>query len=810
MKRHIIIGNISEEREKMVKKVGNRILISVLSLCLIMSLLPAIQAFAASNIVINGVDIGYAPGQYFTKSGDSCKAAYPGKPSGWTRCHNQPGHDCTNSDEVCNCMRYWPTGRKEDCQVDLKAVQCFGFVRYCQWKVYGTYDAQGGYTFVKTGLSHDEANLKRLLYGCAPATHIRIQSHSYCVVSTSESGATIAECNTLGTCNITLKTYTWSQLSNDINSGHGANGHIEYISCRIGGTAAQDSTKPVVTGAYLTNITPTGYDVIISASDNTGIATIAVGTWNDSIGIDAAKWKYESVGGVSSAYVTVHVDISDFGGVQGMYHSNVYAYDTSGNESVGVRAGDIQLESIAPFITEAYITNTTSTGYDVVVNARDDAEIAWMLIGTWNDAEGIDAAHWQDYVFTNASTSNEHTFHVDFSEFGNTPSWYHTSVYAFDACGNVSEGIRAGDFILGSVPILSNPIMAADGVGVTLQWSEISGAEKYRVFYRVGESGWTIVGDTEETYYTVTGLTSGTTYTFVVRCIDASGEKYTSRYDPEGKTVKFLAAPPLNSVSNKCNGITVKWNAVTGAEKYRVFYRIGDGKWTPAGDTDGTEYQITGLTSGTVYNITVRCIDAAGTDYTSAYDSNGKTITYFPAHAGVSDEAKAATCTATGLTEGRHCGVCGEILVEQKTVEPLGHSRAHVGAVAPTYTTTGLRAGTTCENCGEVFSGREIIPVIPKKWSVTLPSATQRIEEEAFFGVTSLHSVRLPETCESIGANAFAGCAKLLFVYIPNGDCVIDETAFGDNTNVIIVTISGSAAAVQAAKIGLICADISG
>ncbi len=69
-------------------------------------------------------------------------------------------------------------------------------------------------------------------------------------------------------------------------------------------------------------------------------------------------------------------------------------------------------------------------------------------------------------------------------------------------------------------------------------------------------------------------------------------------------------------------------------------------------------------------------------------------------HKAVIDKAVAATCTHIGLTEGKHCSVCGDVLVAQKETEKLEHTFNAV-VTAPTCTEKGYTT-YTCE-CGESY-----------------------------------------------------------------------------------------------------------
>ena len=70
-------------------------------------------------------------------------------------------------------------------------------------------------------------------------------------------------------------------------------------------------------------------------------------------------------------------------------------------------------------------------------------------------------------------------------------------------------------------------------------------------------------------------------------------------------------------------------------------------------------------------------------------------------HKEVVDKAVAATCTKTGLTEGKHCSVCNAVIKAQKTVPAKGHKYVDT-VVKPTYTAQGYTLHK-CSVCGNSY-----------------------------------------------------------------------------------------------------------
>ena len=162
--------------------------------------------------------------------------------------------------------------------------------------------------------------------------------------------------------------------------------------------------------------------------------------------------------------------------------------------------------------------------------------------------------------------------------------------------------------------------------GVKLTWNKVNGAAKYRVYYK-GRKGWTRMVDTTSTSYIDKDVSSGRNYTYTVRCISADGKSFTSGYDSKGTTLKYIAAPEISKLENVNGGVKISWGKVSGATKYRVYYKGSKG-WTKMVDTTSTSYTDKDVSSGRNYTYTVRCITSDAKKFTSGYNPTGKSVKY--------------------------------------------------------------------------------------------------------------------------------------------------------------------------------------
>ena len=167
--------------------------------------------------------------------------------------------------------------------------------------------------------------------------------------------------------------------------------------------------------------------------------------------------------------------------------------------------------------------------------------------------------------------------------------------------------------------------------GIKVIW-ESENNTNYRLYCKTEGKGWTKVCDSKTGVVTHKNLQPNKTYTYTVRAISSDAKKYLSGYDPVGMSAKYVATPKISKTEVTYDGVKLTWNKVAGAEKYRVYYKDGEG-WNKLADTTGNSYLDMGLVSRELsikdnsvngqYIYTVRCISSNGKAFQSGYDTKG-------------------------------------------------------------------------------------------------------------------------------------------------------------------------------------------
>ena len=100
---------------------------------------------------------------------------------------------------------------------------------------------------------------------------------------------------------------------------------------------------------------------------------------------------------------------------------------------------------------------------------------------------------------------------------------------------------------------------------IKISWDKVNGAEKYRV-YRKDTNSWTKLADTTSTTFTDNNVNAEKTYSYTVRCINSSANKFTSGYDSKGVTV----TAPVNPTQDiKIGDNYENLGVVTGIRYYK-------------------------------------------------------------------------------------------------------------------------------------------------------------------------------------------------------------------------------------------------
>lgn len=253
-------------------------------------------------------------------------------------------------------------------------------------------------------------------------------------------------------------------------------------------------------------------------------------------------------------------------------------------------------------------------------------------------------------------------------------------LYFFEVAATNSAGNVGPD----SVPVSAEPLDTPSGFtafgtdgAVDLNWTGVTGANGYIVTYGPQGNEQTALAASGPSSTTVSGLTDGTEYFFLLKATNANGQG-SNAGEPSATPI---GTPSIQTVAAGDGSVTLSWTGAPGAAGYVVLYANG-GPLTaqPASSTSAT---INNLTDGSQYSFIVEGTNANGTSTPSSQ------VTATPVATPVISSAF-GTNAAVVLNWTTTAGASGYIISNGIV---SGQESASVAVTQPPFTVGGLQQG---------------------------------------------------------------------------------------------------------------------
>ena len=137
------------------------------------------------------------------------------------------------------------------------------------------------------------------------------------------------------------------------------------------------------------------------------------------------------------------------------------------------------------------------------------------------------------------------------------------------------------------------------------------------MYRKTGSGSWSKLKTVTATSYTDTKASAGKSYQYMVKAVKGD---YTSYY--KAASIRFLKAPGSVKLTKATKGFKVSWSKVTGATKYEVYRKTGNGSYTKIATTTKTAYTDTKAAKGKYYTYRVRAVYSS---YKSEFKTGSKT-----------------------------------------------------------------------------------------------------------------------------------------------------------------------------------------
>ena len=431
------------------------------------------------------------------------------------------------------------------------------------------------------------------------------------------------------------------------NTSYIENGNTYYYKVRAldaNGTAGVWSS--IVSVTYRAASTGTlSAPTVTGGNDSQGRPTLK---WNAVTG--AAKYEVYRARSQSGDYIK-------YSTVTGTSYTNTSYIEDGNTYYYKVRALDANGTAGAwgSIVSVTYRAASTGTLSAPTVTGGNDAQGRPTL--KWNAVTG--AAKYEvyrarslngDYIKYSTVTGTSYT-NTSYIENGNT-YYYKVRALKSDGTAGAWSSIVSVTYRAASTGTLPAPAVTGgnDSQGrPTLKWKAVTGAAKYEIYRSYSRDGsYSKYSTQTSTAYTNSSyLTSGTTYYYKVRALDANGNA-----GPYSAVVSVtcrlkLSAPSVTGGKDSQGRPTLKWNAVTGAAKYEVYRSTSrSGTYTKYSTQTSTSYTNSSyLTSGTTYYYKVR---ALGSDGSYGPYSSVVSVTYRATSSAVPAEVTMGKATAQG------------------------------------------------------------------------------------------------------------------------------------------------------------------
>ena len=324
--------------------------------------------------------------------------------------------------------------------------------------------------------------------------------------------------------------------------------------------------------------------------------------WNN-VGVPAGKnlGGYKIYYGINSKYYTSSIDVGNITektienlAIGTKYYFAVTAYWQQGGESnYSNEVNATPIDNTAPTIPTGFKVKDISNGSVSLkwnVNSDDTKgyKLYYKVQGAGSYAQVFDVGDVIEYNINNLTNGVSYDF----------------AISSYDFYNNESEKSNK----VSATPLSAPANLTVKTIGdnqVDLSWDKVENSQAYKLYYSdTDDLSKNSKDDIQATSTSITKLTNGTTYYFVVVAKNKQGQE--TNYSNKVSATPLSAPANLTVKTIGDNQVDLSWDKVENSQAYKLYYSDTDDlSKNSKDDIQATSTSITKLTNGTTYYFVV-------------------------------------------------------------------------------------------------------------------------------------------------------------------------------------------------------------